>query len=92
MDLQDRSVEASKSVVNGPRVVGKGPWINEDGPATASCPLDCVDQFALVVGLDVLHGHSVFGCGLTGHLHVVGQGGVPVDVGLPFAEQIQVGP
>jgi len=74
-------------------VMGVGTGVDQQtGDAVASRGMNPVDQYPLVIGLEALHLHTQF-TSQTGPIPVdIGQGGVPVNLRLATAEQVQLGP
>ena len=76
--------------MNGIAVVGIGTGIDDNAVKSVPCCVQLVDDRTLVVGLEdlALQPQSL---GTIQNLTVqIGEGGVSVHAGLPFAQQIQV--
>jgi hypothetical protein len=64
--------------------------VDDDRAVRAARRLDAVDQLALVVGLERLHGRAALGRQLAQARVDLGQGGAAVDLRLALAEQVQI--
>jgi hypothetical protein len=89
VDFHNRRPDSSDRVGNGTGSVSQRSWVEDDAVSLES--LDQLHDASLAVGLLGLHLHS--------HLHSPGlhsideifEGGRPIDLRLPDAEEVEIG-
>src|ERR1044072_1426616 len=92
MHLDHRQFGGVQRSEQGDRGVRIGAGIDHDAGITFACRLDAVDQRALVVALEELDFYpQTVGFGTAGLLDV-GERLASVDLGLPLAQHVEVGP
>src|SRR5262249_29941861 len=91
VDLDDRHPGGDHGVVDGERVVAERPGIQDHAVSGVAGVLEPVDDLALEVALAEVDLETQVLGQSTAHILKVVDGLVAVDVGLPFAEQVEIG-
>ena len=92
MQLDDRPIEGSKSIMKCPRRMGERSRVHNDGRTPPSRPMHRVDKVALMIRLHVIklkpEGCSCLACASD----MIVKGRSAVHLWFPLTEQVQVRP
>lgn len=91
MDLNGWQTNRRKSIVDCVAVVGERSWIDHDGVSIFSGALDCIDDGALMIGLERIELNAERTRTLPPHVFEIDKRSGAIDLGLSGSEEIEVG-